>query len=60
MEKKNSRLNNLPFLKTRRKKLRNNCTKAEEILWEQIKHSKLSGRKFRRQHSVGRYILDFY
>lgn len=33
---------------------------AEEILWEQIKHSKLSGRKFRRQHSVGKYILDFY
>ena len=60
MEKKSNRLNNLPFLKTRRKRLRNNCTMAEEILWQQIKHSKLYGRKFRRQHSIGRYILDFY
>ena len=60
MENKNNRLNNLPFLKSRRRKLRNKCTMAEDILWQHIKHSKLGGRKFRRQHSIGRYILDFY
>jgi len=32
----------------------------EGILWQYIKQSKLAGRKFRRQHSIGRYILDFY
>lgn len=25
-----------------------------------LKHSRLEGRKFRRQHSIGAYILDFY
>lgn len=60
MENHNTRYNNLSFLKARRKTLRNNCTTAETILWEYIKQSKLHGRKFRRQHSVGSYILDFY
>jgi very-short-patch-repair endonuclease len=43
-----------------RKKLRNNLTPAEAALWDLIKHRKLEGRKFRRQHSIGNYILDFY
>lgn len=29
-------------------------------MWSILKGSRLDGRKFRRQHSVGRYILDFY
>jgi very-short-patch-repair endonuclease len=44
----------------RRKKLRRNLTPAEATLWNAIKNSKLSGRKFRRQHSVGYYVLDFF
>jgi very-short-patch-repair endonuclease len=43
-----------------RKKLRNNGTPAEAELWKHISNKKLEGRKFRRQHSVGSYILDFY
>jgi very-short-patch-repair endonuclease len=43
-----------------RKKLRNHLTPAEAALWYLIKNRKLEGRKFRRQHSVGNYILDFY
>jgi very-short-patch-repair endonuclease len=43
-----------------RKKLRNHLTPAEAALWDLIKQRKLEGRKFRRQHSVGNYILDFY
>ena len=43
-----------------RKRLRNNLTPAEATLWKLIKNKKLEGRKFRRQHSIGNYILDFY
>lgn len=53
-------LNNLNYLKTNRKRLRNNLTPAEASLWKLLQGSKLGGRKFRRQHSVGNYILDFY
>jgi len=35
-------------------------TPAEATLWGAIKNSRLEGRKFRRQHSVGNYVLDFY
>jgi len=54
------RLYNLRKLKNRRQELRNNPTEAESLLWKAIQHSKLNGRKFRRQHSVGYHILDFY
>jgi very-short-patch-repair endonuclease len=47
-------------LKPRRKDLRNNMTFAEVLLWIELKQSKLAGRKFRRQQSVGYYIVDFY
>jgi len=52
-------LHNRHYLKSNRKKLRNNSTPAEAGLWNLLKQSRL-GRKFRRQHSVGNYILDFY
>ena len=52
-------ISNIPQLKERRKELRNNLSPAEVILWNHIKSQKL-GSKFRRQHSVGSYILDFY
>ena len=47
-------------LKVFRKNLRNNSTSAEATLWLKLKNSQQDGRKFRRQHSVGAYILDFY
>jgi very-short-patch-repair endonuclease len=53
-------LNNVKALKSRRKSLRNNLTPAEATLWSCLQQSKLNGKKFRRQHSVGGYILDFY
>ena len=53
-------LHNKPILKERRKALRNNATKAEKLLWKILKSSMLDGRKFRRQHSIGNYIVDFY
>jgi len=51
---------NRPPLKSRRKELRNNSTPAEQKLWSVLKHSNLGGYKFRRQQSVGSYILDFF
>ncbi len=53
-------LNNLPHLKTFRKQLRKKMTPAEARLWTHLKGKQLDGRKFRRQHSVANYILDFY
>ena len=53
-------INNLPHLKTFRKTLRKNLTPAEAKLWTMLKGKQLQGRKFRRQHSVANYILDFY
>lgn len=43
-----------------RKELRNNSTRAEYILWFYLKDKKLNNVKFRRQHSIDHYILDFY
>lgn len=40
--------------------LRKNQTPAEELLWELLKNKKLNGLKFRRQHQIGQYIVDFY
>ena len=42
-----------------RKKLRSNMTPAEAALWRSLQRSRL-GMKFRRQHSVGPFVLDFY
>ncbi|WP_412467871.1 endonuclease domain-containing protein [Pedobacter sp. KLB.chiD] len=52
-------IHNLKYLKNKRKELRNNLTPAEATMWMYLQNSRL-GRKFRRQHSVGNYILDFY
>lgn len=53
-------INNRHELKEFRKELRNNATPAEKTLWRFLKNKQLQGRKFRRQFSVGNYILDFY
>lgn len=35
-------------------------TPAEAMLWEVLRDKKLEGHKFRRQHPIGKFILDFY
>lgn len=40
--------------------LRKNLTDAEKILWVSLRNRKLMGYKFRRQHAIGKYIVDFY
>jgi len=54
------RLNNLSSKKSRRRDLRSHLTPEEAFLWTHLQNRQLQGRKFRRQHSVGPYILDFY
>lgn len=46
-------------LKIIRRKLRREMPKAEVVLWSFLK-GKQRGYKFRRQHSIGPYIVDFY
>lgn len=41
------------------KRLRREASISEELLWEQIRGRRL-GFKFRRQHPMGPYVLDFY
>ena len=43
----------------RAKALRKSQTHAEEVLWNYLKQKPM-GYKFRRQHPLGNFILDFY
>ena len=52
-------VHNIKSLIHRRKELRNKSTPEEILLWLQLKNCK-TGFKFRRQHSIGGYIADFY
>ena len=56
----NQKIFNRKPLKAFRKELRNNLTASEAVLWTALQKKKLEGRKFRRQHSIGKYIVDFY
>jgi very-short-patch-repair endonuclease len=40
--------------------MRKNPTPAEKRLWGQLRKKRLCGRKFRRQHVLGNYIVDFF
>ena len=46
--------------RNRRKELRNNGTAAEAVLWKHLQRRQLLGKKFRRQHSINRYIVGFF
>jgi len=55
-----TKLYNKSALMNKRRQLRNNMVKAEIVLWSKLKARQLVNLKFRRQHSVGSYIIDFY
>ena len=44
----------------RAKELRKTMTRTEKILWKYLKSRRFGNYKFRRQHPIGSYILDFY
>ena len=39
--------------------LRRNLTDAEQLLWQRLRGRQLNGNKFRRQHPIVKYIVDF-
>jgi very-short-patch-repair endonuclease len=43
-----------------RKDLRRRLTPAEAFLWKHLKAKKIDDKKFVKQHSIGKYIVDFY
>ena len=49
-----------PEVEQAAKRLRQNLTPAEAKLWEAIRSKRLEGLRFRCQHPVGNFILDFY
>ena len=53
------RLHNAPNLKLYRQQLRHDATLPERLIWNELR-TRSFGYKFRRQYSIGRYILDFY
>ena len=50
-----------PILTLKRaRKLRRRMTLPEVLLWEKLRGGRLNDLRFRRQHPIGPYILDFY
>ncbi|WP_299742705.1 endonuclease domain-containing protein [Devosia sp.] len=49
----------MPKLRGFAKSMRHKPTEAEDRFWQILRHRRLDGHKFRRQHPVGNYILDF-
>ena len=43
----------------RARSLRKSMTDAERLLWQRLRGRQLAGWKFRRQHAVGPFIVDF-
>jgi crossover junction endodeoxyribonuclease RuvC len=50
---------NQPLLAKHQRDLRSNSTDAERIVWQNLRSRQLLGAKFRRQHVVENYIVDF-
>ncbi len=55
-----NKVHNSPAMTCKRRYLRHHETREEEMLWDRLRNKQLMGCKFKRQHSVGGYILDFY
>jgi very-short-patch-repair endonuclease len=53
-------LHNLPVMRDLRQALRRNQTGAEQRLWDALRNRQVGDAKFRRQHSIGYFIVDFY
>lgn len=51
--------NNSHLLIEKAKENRNHPTEAEKVLWTQLRGKKQSGYKFRQQHLIDDYIVDF-
>ena len=48
-----------PLIFQRAKELRNQVTHGEMVLWDYLRNNQI-GYRFRRQHPIGNFIVDFY
>ena len=48
------------YKKQKSRSLRRKETFGEKILWENLRNRKFNGLKFRRQHPIDKYIVDFF
>jgi very-short-patch-repair endonuclease len=48
-----------PKMMHRAGELRQNQTEAEAKLWSRLRAHRMAGVQFRRQHAVGKYVVDF-
>lgn len=48
-----------PKTKQNARALRKYLTDAEQLLWRRLRKRQLNEHRFRRQHPIGRYIVDF-
>lgn len=55
-----TRIYNKTSERDKRRALRKSMTKAEALLWPHLSGNQRLGFKFRRQYSVGAFVLDFY
>jgi len=46
-------------MKHRARNLRKKQTEAEKKIWQHLRNREIAGYKFRRQHVIGSYIIDF-
>ena len=47
-------------LKPLARQMRHDPTPAENALWQRLRNRQINNLKFRRQHSIDRFIVDFY
>lgn len=48
------------LIMSRARELRKKMTPSEKTLWEYLKNKQLLGLRFRRQHPIDIFIVDFY
>ena len=58
VKEKKHRIN--PLTRIHARELRHGQTPIEERLWRELRSRQLVGMKFRRQHPIGSFIVDFY
>lgn len=54
------RIFNRADVKDLRRQLRRTPTKAEKLFWSKVRNGQVARCKFRRQYSVGKFVVDFY
>ncbi|MFD2203176.1 endonuclease domain-containing protein [Shivajiella indica] len=49
-----------PLVLERARELRKKMTHSESLFWNEVSNKNFLGFKFRRQHPIGNFIVDFY